>query len=65
MMRLLDPACIRINLLFRLFHEDGVRVFDPYRWKCAAGAPPTRVETMLKSFPRDEIATLKSTTMWS
>ncbi|RZO36986.1 MAG: molecular chaperone Hsp33 [Rhodospirillaceae bacterium] len=47
------------DLLFRLFHEDGVRVFDPdgleMRCRCSA----ERVENMLKSFPRAEIETLK------
>ena len=56
---ILDPALHPHDLLFRLFHEDGVRVFDPapleMRCRCSAG----RVEAMLQSFPRTEIETLK------
>lgn len=56
---LLDRELHPHQLLFRLFHEDGVRVYDPaplvMRCRCSA----ERVETMLKSFPRDEIEDLK------
>lgn len=56
---LLDPALHPHDLLFRLFHEDGVRVFDaaPLEMRCRCSAE--RVETMLQSFPRTEIETLK------
>ena len=56
---LLDPVLHPHDLLFRLFHEDGVRVFDAaslaMRCRCSA----ERVETMLQSFPRNEIEVLK------
>src|SRR3712207_8935469 len=34
---LLDPAFPLDDLLFRLFHEDGVRVFDPRRLSPGCG----------------------------
>ena len=49
----------RQDLLFRLFHEDGVRVFDPDNLEMRCRCSPERVENMLKSFPRAEIETLK------
>tara|TARA_E500000331_G_scaffold177358_1_gene170999 strand:- start:119 stop:1075 length:957 start_codon:yes stop_codon:yes gene_type:complete len=56
---LLDSVLHPHNLLFRLFHEDGVRVFDaaPLEMRCRCSA--RRVDIMLQSFPRDEIETLK------
>ncbi|MEE2995842.1 MAG: Hsp33 family molecular chaperone HslO [Pseudomonadota bacterium] len=47
------------ELLFRLFHEDGVRVFDPDQLEMRCRCSKERVENMLKSFPRAEIETLK------
>ena len=48
-----------LDLLFRLFHEDGVRVFDPLNLEMRCRCSSERVENMLKSFPRKEIETLK------
>lgn len=56
---LLDPALHPHELLFRLFHEDGVRVFDPAPLEMRCRCSAERVETMLQSFPRTEIETLK------
>lgn len=56
---LLDAALHPHDLLFRLFHEDGVRVFDPDNLEMRCRCSPERVENMLKSFPRAEIETLK------
>ena len=47
------------DLLFRLFNEDGVRVFDPLNLEMRCRCSSDRVENMLKSFPRNEIETLK------
>jgi molecular chaperone Hsp33 len=56
---LLDQRLNANDLLFRLFHEDGVRVFEPdaleMRCRCSRG----RVENVLRSFPRSEIETMK------
>ena len=47
------------ELLYRLFHQDGIRVFDkiPVRMQCRCSQK--RVEDMLRSFPRSEIESLK------
>ena len=55
---LLDSGLHPHGLLYRLFREDGVRVFEPtplvMRCRCSEG----RVETMLRAFPREEIEDL-------
>lgn len=57
---LLDPDLAPRRLLYRLFHEDGVRVYRTRsladRCRCSAG----RVEAMLRSLPRAEVAALKT-----
>ncbi len=56
---MLDAGLHPHDLLYRLFHEDGVRVYDPapvfMQCRCSAA----RVEAMLTSFPRSEIEDLK------
>ncbi len=56
---LLDASLHPHDLLFRLFSEDGVRVFDPssFAMKCRCSAD--RVQNVLVSFPRDEIESMK------
>ncbi|MEX2453821.1 MAG: Hsp33 family molecular chaperone HslO [Rhodospirillaceae bacterium] len=56
---LLDAGLHPHDLLYRLFHEDGVRVFDgvPLFMRCRCSSE--RVEGMLKSFPRSEIEDLR------
>ncbi len=56
---ILDASLHPHELLYRLFHEDGVRVFEalPLEMSCRCSA--SRVETMLRSFPRSEIETLR------
>lgn len=46
------------ELLFRLFHEEGVRVYEPQvlRHKCRCSED--RVTNMLRSLPREEIETM-------
>jgi molecular chaperone Hsp33 len=55
---LVDFGLTANNLLFRLFHERGVRVHDvkPLIDRCRCSEE--RVVTMLRSFPRAEIETL-------
>lgn len=52
---LLDPDLGAEHLLFRLFHEDGVRLFERrdvfHQCRCSA----ERVERTLRSFPREEV----------
>ena len=56
---LLGPAPGPHDLLYRLYHEDGVRVFRPRRLvarcRCARG----RVAATLKALPRDELDDMK------
>ncbi len=52
---LLDPALSANQILFRLFHEDGVRVFRrrPLRHRCRCSRG--KVDAILRSFPAIEI----------
>ena len=56
---LLDPALPAGDLLFRLFHERGVRVFEhkPVRHACRCSRE--RVKNTLASFPKVEINAIK------
>jgi len=53
---LVDPRIPPETLLFRLFHEDGVRLFPAKAIKAFCRCSDARVTGMLKSFPADEIA---------
>lgn len=53
---LLDPTISAETLLFRLFHEDGVRVFEPKQLQAFCRCSQERIETVLKSFGREERA---------
>jgi molecular chaperone Hsp33 len=52
---LTDPSLSSEQLLFRLFHEDGIRVFGhkPVQAGCSCGEK--KVEAMLKGFGTDDI----------
>ncbi len=52
---LLDPALAPDTLLFRLFHEDGVRVFEPLDLAFGCSCDEDRVGRMLRRFSRDEV----------
>ncbi len=56
---LVDPALSADDLLFRLFHEDGVRVFEsqPLAFGCRCSGE--RVETVLRSLTAEERGDLK------
>jgi molecular chaperone Hsp33 len=56
---MLDPNLPANDLLFRLFHEDGVRVWAPANLNASCRCSRDRVATVLASLPRDEIAELK------
>ncbi len=43
------------TVLFRLFHEEGVRVFDPIRITPGCSCDRARVLTMLRQFPAEEL----------
>jgi molecular chaperone Hsp33 len=56
---LVDPALSPETLLFRLFHEDGVRAYAkrPLAAQCRCSRP--RVETMLRALEPDDLAAMK------
>jgi molecular chaperone Hsp33 len=56
---LVDPALEPDDLLFRLFHEDGVRVFEPLALVPGCGCDEPRVRTMLQSFPLDDLESMR------
>lgn len=56
---LLDPALAPNDLLYRLFHEDGVRVTAPHSMRARCRCSRDRVETVLRSLPRHEVEELE------
>ncbi len=52
---LIDPAVASETLLYRLFHEDGVRVFErkPVRAECACSSE--KIEAVLRRYPAEEL----------
>lgn len=57
---LLDPALSPSQVLYRLFHEDGVRVYQERAFRAKCRCSRIRVMTTLKSFPKDEIRSLRA-----
>ncbi len=51
---LIDPALSSERLAFRLFHERGVRVFDPVDVRAQCSCSRETVEAMLRSFSQDD-----------
>ena len=56
---LLDPELAANGLLYRLYHEDGVRVFTPSRLRASCRCSRDRVAEMLGALPRDEVEDMK------
>jgi molecular chaperone Hsp33 len=56
---LIDPALAPVQLLFRLFHEDGVRAYPPHLLMAKCRCSRHRVETVLRALTPDEIADMK------
>lgn len=52
---LLDTTLMPGDLLYRLFHEQGVRLFDPQSVRNECRCSSEKIERTLKSFPRSEI----------
>ncbi|WP_128928363.1 Hsp33 family molecular chaperone [Bradyrhizobium guangxiense] len=55
---LIDPELSGERLLFRLFHERGVRVFNPIVLKAQCSCSRNAVAAMLKSFSPDDRAAM-------
>lgn len=53
---LIDPDLSSNDLLYRLFHEDGVRVFDPLPVKAACSCNPGKIEAVLSRYSAAELA---------
>lgn len=53
---LLDPQLDLHRLLFRLFHEDGVRVYDPLNVRYGCRCSRQRIAHVLNRFSKDELA---------
>ena len=56
---LVDPALSPDALLFRLFHEDGVRVYRRHDLAARCRCSRERVERVLRLLPADELETMK------
>ncbi|MDX1540233.1 MAG: Hsp33 family molecular chaperone HslO [Geminicoccaceae bacterium] len=56
---LIDPDLPLDTLLFRLFHEEGVRVFQPTRLSFGCRCSKERVETMLRMFDDEQLDEMK------
>ena len=56
---LIDPALAPERLLFRLFHEDGVRAYPPHPLMAKCRCSRERVENVLRALKPDEIADMK------
>lgn len=56
---LLDPELPQNDLLFRLFHEDGVRVYDPKALQAKCRCTSERIEQVLAGMDRAELSELK------
>jgi molecular chaperone Hsp33 len=56
---LLDRTLHLNNLLFRLFHEERIRVFAPSAVQRGCRCSPDRVERVLRSIPSEELDDLK------
>ena len=55
---LIDPELSGERLLYRLFHERGVRVFNPLSLKAQCSCSRDAVASMLKSFSSDDRAAM-------
>ena len=52
---LIDPMLSGERLLYRLFNERGVRVYEPMRLAAACRCSAEGVDAMLRSFPPEEV----------
>lgn len=52
---LVDANMLPTQLLYRLFHEDGVRVFTPTDLHAACRCSEQRIRNVLQTFPQDDI----------
>lgn len=55
---LVDPSISAERLIFRLFHEDGVRVFDPQKLDSNCRCSREKVVNVIRSLPEDQVRDL-------
>jgi len=57
---MLDPDLSSLDLLYRLYHEQGVRLYDnkPLKFKCRCSGE--KVAATLASFPPEELSDMKT-----
>jgi molecular chaperone Hsp33 len=55
---LVDPQVEAERLLFRLFHEDGVRVFEAQKLEFGCRCSSERVASVLSQYPEQEVRSL-------
>jgi len=53
---LLDPSITAETLLYRLFHEDGVRIFDPQPVRAECGCHAGKIEAVLSRYNAADLA---------
>ncbi|MEX0645490.1 MAG: Hsp33 family molecular chaperone [Parvularculaceae bacterium] len=53
---LLDPGVSAETLLYRLFHEDGVRVFEPRPVRAACSCNAEKISAVLERYSAEELA---------
>jgi molecular chaperone Hsp33 len=56
---LLDPALPDHDLLYRLFHDERVRVYNPRPLATGCRCSRARIERILRSLPREEVVEMK------
>jgi len=56
---LVDPELSPHRLLYRLFHDEGVRVFHTHAVEARCRCSRERIANILRSFPADDIAELR------
>jgi molecular chaperone Hsp33 len=56
---LVDPELSPHRLLFRLFHEEGVRVYDPHPLEPHCRCSRERIESILVALGRDELEDMR------
>ena len=57
---LVDPELSPRRLLFRLFHEDGVRVFETHKLAARCRCSRERIAGILRSLPREDVEEMRS-----
>lgn len=56
---LLDPGLSAPDLLYRLFHQEGVRIFEPRPLVDGCRCSRDRLKVVLGSLPRDEVMAMR------